>query len=551
MSQNTNVTQHIDGVAGLKKQKMSPISIAFFIYCLTAAGAFGIEAMIPSCGPGMTILMLIVIPVVWAIPICMSVSELSAFMPEENGLYVWVKEAFGEMWGFFVGWWATLSIYLGMASYVVLVVGYASKFLPISATGAMCIKIGMILLFTVINLLGTKEVALLDTIFSVLILGSFGLVTVVGFANWDYNPIEPFIAPETSVFGCIGSAICIGIWMYCGYGCISSMAGEIENPEAIPKGFKIAIPIIMLSYILPTVAGLVSMGSWESWGVDGENAVDYASVLTTHLGPVWGVVFLIIAIVGQCAIFNSYILAGSRSFFVLGNDKLCPHFLTKLSKKRRVPYWPILILAAITMLLMNLDFSVILTIICPLGIICYVVLAFAFVKLRKKYPIEERGDVYHVKGGVPAVVFMVICPVVVGIFGLYVNGTEYFLLGFISIVTAVIFYIAFKWIYGGLYKIDPIKYPINEKTRLAKGDITRIGIFFFLFGIILFVGAFFLAWYEGEWGPDYYLDLYGSGVMSDFWGMIKIGKIGGGAMIIAGAVMYLIGKKKDPVPKNN
>ena len=189
MSQNTNVTQHVDGVAGLKKQKMSPISIAFFIYCLTAAGAFGIEAMIPSCGPGMTVLMLIVIPIIWAIPICMSVSELSAFMPEENGLYVWVKEAFGEMWGFFVGWWATLSIYLGMASYVVLVVGYASKFLPISDTGAMCIKIGMILLFTVINLLGTKEVALLDTIFSVLILGAFGLVTVVGFANWDYNSV--------------------------------------------------------------------------------------------------------------------------------------------------------------------------------------------------------------------------------------------------------------------------------------------------------------------------------------------------------------------------
>ena len=146
---------------------------------------------------------------------------------------------------------------------------------------------------------------------------------------------------------------------------------------------------------------------------------------------------------------------------------------------------------------------------------------------------------------------MVICPVVVGIFGLYVNGTEYFLLGFISIVTAVIFYIVFKWIYGGLYKVDPVKYPINEKTRLAKGDITRIGIFFFLFGIILFAGAFFLAWYEGGWGPDYYLDLYGSGVMSDFWGMIKIGKIGGGIMIAAGAVMYLLGKKTDPVPKDN
>ena len=32
--------------------------------------------------------------------------------------------------------------------------------------------------------------------------------------------------------------------------------------------------------------------------------------------------------------------------------------------------------------------------------------------------------------------------------------------------------------------------------------------------------------------------------------MIKIGKIGGGVMIAAGAVMYLIGKKKDPMPDN-
>ena len=92
---------------------------------------------------------------------------------------------------------------------------------------------------------------------------------------------------------------------------------------------------------------------------------------------------------------------------------------------------------------------------------------------------------------------------------------------------------------------------VNPKTRLAQGDITRIGIFFFLFGIILFAGAFFLAWYEGDWGPDYYLSVYGSGLMSDFWDMIKAGKIGGGILIAAGAIMYLIGKKKDPVSKNS
>ena len=93
--QEARILKNPEGVAGLEKQKMTPIGIAFIIYCMTAAGAFGIEAMIPSCDPGMTILILVALPVVWAIPICLAVSELSAFMPEESGMYVWTKDAFG------------------------------------------------------------------------------------------------------------------------------------------------------------------------------------------------------------------------------------------------------------------------------------------------------------------------------------------------------------------------------------------------------------------------------------------------------------------------
>lgn len=537
----------VDGVAGLQKRKMSALGIAFLVYCMTAAGAFGIEAMIPSCGPGMTILILVLLPIFWAIPICMTVSELSAFMPEESGLYVWTKDAFGEFWGFCMGWWGSLSVYLGMAAYVVLAVGYAEKFIDMSPTVAMCLKVAMVLVFTAVNLLGMKEVSLISTIFSIIILLVFAIVAVVGFANWNYNPVEPFIPEGQSVIDSLGLGICIGIWMYCGYGALSNMAGEIENPEVIPKGLKIAIPLIALSYILPTVAGLASIGNWQMWGVEGEASADYASVLTENLGPVWGVLFLICAIISQCAIFNSFITAGSRSFFVLGNDKLCPNFLTKLSKNRKVPYWPILILAAITLVLMNFDFSVLVTIITPLGILCYVVLAFVFVKLRKKYPLEKRGDVYHIKGGKAMIAYVVACPIIVGIVGLFVNGTEYFLIGFVSIISGVIAYAVFKWIYGGMAKIDPIRYPLNPKTRLAKGDITRFGFFFLLFGIYLFAGSLFLTWYEGPWGEGYYLDTYGTGLMSNFWLMINIAKFGGIALAVIGAVLLFIGKKKDPI----
>ena len=95
------------------------------------------------------------------------------------------------------------------------------------------------------------------------------------------------------------------------------MAGEIENPKVIPKAFKVIIPIIALSYILPTLAGLASVGNWQMWGIDtGKGGYDYASVLTVNLGQGWGIIFLICAIIAQCAILNSYITAGFEELFL-------------------------------------------------------------------------------------------------------------------------------------------------------------------------------------------------------------------------------------------
>ena len=65
----------VQGVAGLKKHDIKVSGIVFMLYCLVAAGAFGIEEMIPEAGPGMTILLLVVFPIVWAYPISNLVAE--------------------------------------------------------------------------------------------------------------------------------------------------------------------------------------------------------------------------------------------------------------------------------------------------------------------------------------------------------------------------------------------------------------------------------------------------------------------------------------------
>ena len=549
------MSQQTHGVAGLKKHDIKVSGIVFMLYCLVAAGAFGIEEMIPESGPGMTLILLIIFPIIWAYPISNLVAECGAVLPSEGGVYVWVKEAFGEFWGFQAGWWGTVSTYITNGVYVALVAGYVSQMIPMSDLAVEAIKIGMILIFTIVNLMGLREVGKVSTILSVLILLAFALVAVVGLINWQTNPMEPMLPEDYSIFDGVGGGICICIWMYCGYECISNMAGEVKNPQVIPKGLMIAMPLVALTYVLPTLGGLACLpeGSWESWSTDGGfdgQAIGYATVLTTYMGQAWGYVFLVIAIVSQCAIFNTYLASGSRGFFVLADDHLCPQFMVKVSKKKGVPYIGILSLAVVTFILCQSDFTTLVSMEVVFMLALYIILPISVLKLRKKLPIEKRMErgLYYIKGGKGAMIFYAGFPIVISVIALLINGTDYLAMGLIAICTGPVAYYILKRIFGGLSVNDPEHNPVNPKTKLAAGDTVRIGIFMICAGVMAFFGQFWLKWYEidyGEWGPDDY-DVFCNSIPQ----VIEYLKWIGLAVIVAGVIVALVGRKKDaPLPE--
>ena len=537
----------VHGVAGLKKYNVRTINIVFMIYCLVAAGAFGIEEMIPASGPGVTLIMLMVFPFIWAWPISSMVAEMGAILPSEGGVYVWVKEAYGEFWGFQAGWWNTVSIYITNGIYVALVVGYLRQFVEMSDFMGFVVKILMIVVFTIINLLGIREVGWVNTVLSVCILIGFAVVAVVGFANWNHNPFEPVVAPEMTGFEAVGGCIAICIWMYCGYECISNMAGEVTRPEVIPKGLIIAMPLIALTYILPTMAGLSSVGQWDLWATTGEGNVGYATVLTQFAGPAWGIGFLVVAIISQCAIFNSYLLSGSRGFFVLADDHLCPKILVKVSKGRGVPYIGILSLAAVTMLLAQYDFATLVMAEVVFILALYIILPLAVLKYRKIKPVSERGGVFVIPGGKIGLYFCCWIVVIISVLALMINGTDYFVIGLLGITTGPVAYLFFKWFYGGMYKTEPERFPLNKKTRLAMGDLLRFSYYFFAVGVAAVVGRAFLMWFEGDWGPEYYLEEFEEGFFSNFEGMLNALLIGGIIALVIAVVLYVIGRKSDHI----
>lgn len=495
---------------GLKQHEMKTSTVVFMIFCLVAAGAYGIEEMIPSAGPGLTIIMLIVLPFLWSIPFSLVAAELGSARPQEGGYYKWVQEACGEFWGFQAGWWRTISIYIDNTLYVILAGGYIATQWDLSPTAEFAVKALIILIFTYINIRGIKDVGIVSTILASLVIVAFALVAIVGFMHWGQNPMVP-LTPEPAEslvdwIYYIGAGIAIGMWMYSGYESMSTVAGEVSNPQVIPKATLITVPLIMLVYILPTVAGLGSIGQWESWGTEGD-VVGYSTVATTYLGPAFGIFFVMVAVLAQCSIYNTYIASGSRGFFALADDNLAPPLLVKCDKKNGVPYISVLSVAVVNLILCNFAFEVVVVVDVFLLVASYVLVFISALILRKRIPDSERP--FKIPGGYGFLLLICIVPMLIAFVAFFINGTDYFIGGMIGIISGPVLYIIWRKLYGGLSKKDPVGYPSNAKTGLAKGDLGRISWTFLGLAAMGALGLLFLPWYEGDWGNEYYLEVYG------------------------------------------
>ena len=531
----------------LRKTKLSTIGVVALIFSFVAAGAFGIEEAISASGPGVTLIMLLVFPFIWAFPLSEMVGELGSILPSEGGIYSWGRESFGEFWGWQIGLWSALTTWMCQAQYCALVVGYAAKFIDMSPTTEYLAKIAMVVIFTVINIIGLDWLERLETVFTVLVLVAFGAVTVVGFLNWNYNPLEPLFNPEEGPLHSIGGGIAIIIWMYMGYECMSNMAGEMENPQIIPKAMRISQPVIALTYILPTLAALAAIGSWSSWSTEsGGGAVGYADVLIQYVGNWAGVAFVLVAVISNCSIFCAYIAHGSRAFFVMADDHIFPLLMKKVDK-RGIPTVSIILLAIFTIITCQFDFTTLVMATTPIQLYMYLAMIFCVVRLRKYYPtdLRKRMGLTVMPGGTAGLVVLSTCVFVICMFAIYVNGTDYFITGFLVLLLGLVGYVVCKWVYKGRVLDDPEAYPLNPKTKLGLGDLIDIGVYIFLSGAMALGGAIFLYFYERSYGEEYYLEEYGTGFFSDFYGMIQACFWLGIVLLVIGAVVWFIGKRTE------
>jgi len=378
------------GAGNLRTVEIRLFAVVAMIFIFVSSGAFGIEDMVSSSGPGLTLIMLLALPVVWAMPMALVCSELGSALPEEGGYYAWTRRAMGEFWGFQCGWWSWTCQWVDSAVYIALVQGYVATWWP-QLNGLELWGIGAVLIaiFAYTNIRGLNIIALSSVLFTIVIVAPFLVEIALGIAHWHGVPWRP-LWPHGQSFGySIGQGLAVGVWMYSGYDSMSTIAGEVRNPRRlIPRGLMIAMPIVVALYFLPTLAGLAGVGKWDQWATTG--GISFVEVSKALGGPVLGYVMLGVAVISNMALYQDYLTSGSRPAYAMAQDRLLPKALYAAHPKYGTPWISILFLAGLNLVLIISTFANLVVIDVMLNMFYYLLIFVAAVRLRQKEPGLER-----------------------------------------------------------------------------------------------------------------------------------------------------------------
>jgi amino acid transporter len=406
----------------LRTVQIRLFAVVAMIFIFVSSGPFGIEDMVSSSGPGLTLIMLLVLPVVWAMPMALVCSELGSALPEEGGYYAWTRRAMGEFWGFQCGWWSWTCQWVDSAVYIALVQGYVATWWPqLSGFELWAIGALLIALFAYTNIRGLNIIAMSSVLFAVVIIAPFLVEIVLGFAHWHGVPWRPLWPHGQTFGGSINLGLAVGVWMYSGYDSMSTIAGEVANPRRlIPRGLMIAMPLVVALYFLPTLAGLAGVGKWSQWATTG--GISFVEVSKALGGPVLGYVMLGVAVISNLALYQDYLTSGSRPAYAMAQDRLLPRALYAAHPKYGTPWVSILFLAGLNLVLIISTFANLVVIDVMLNMFYYLLIFVAAVRLRQKEPGLERP--FRIWGNTAALVAICAPAVFIALWTIWSNAID-------------------------------------------------------------------------------------------------------------------------------
>lgn len=288
----------------------------------------------------------------------LTLAELSSLLPRSGGVYVYLREAYGDAAAFVFGWLyvlVTTPATIGALSMVFGEFFLNLAAVPVDAFKLQGIAIAAIVILTIANLLGAhigaavggactmiKVAALTAIIAGAFVLGQGS------FSHFTSGPVEG---------EGLARAVASVIFTYDGWIAVSMIAGEVVAPERMMKRIIITGMLVIVTLYIGANLAYFYMMPVEIMAQ--QKAAIARTVMTSIAGPIGGTVILLSIMTSVFGALDGNFLAKPRVAYAMARDGLIFSFLGKTHPRWSTPWAALLIqgAAAIAMVLTLRDFD--------------------------------------------------------------------------------------------------------------------------------------------------------------------------------------------------
>jgi len=306
----------------------------------------------------------------------LSYGELAAMMPQAGGMYVYLREAYGALWGFLYGWALFLVIETAtIAAVAIAFAKYFGVFVPAISTANVLAHCGTlpfldkaldlntqnltailsIAVLTALNCRGVETGALVQNLFTLAktaaVIGLVAFGVILGrdhaaiTANFEgfWRNLDWSVTTATRLaVAMVGSLFAAIAWEN-----VTFTAGETRNPRRnLPLSLGLGTFAVMTLYVAANFTYLVSLpltGNPDASTIDGrgiqfatEDRVA-AAAGEVMFGPAGAYLLAAAIMVSTFGCNNGLILSGARVYFAMARDGLFFSRLGRLNPRTHSP----------------------------------------------------------------------------------------------------------------------------------------------------------------------------------------------------------------------
>jgi len=321
---------------GLKKELNLLEIFSIASGAMISSGLFVLPGLVYfKSGPA--VILAYLIAGILVIPSLLSKSELVTAMPKSGGDYFFINRSMGAGFGTLAGISAWFSLAFKSAFALVGIGAFATIVYPeITIFQIKMIAVVFCIIFTVINLRGTKNAGRIQVLMVMLLLALLIYYIAKGIPYINNQHFDVFMKGDMRTLFMASGMIFVS---YGGLTKIVSVAEEVKNPSRnLPLGMILAFTVVTIAYVLVVFVTV---------GILGDNLLlsapksytltpisDGARVIAGNPG------MILLAVAALLAFFstaNAGIMAASRNPMAMSQDNLLPRFFSRIDPKLQTP----------------------------------------------------------------------------------------------------------------------------------------------------------------------------------------------------------------------